>query len=81
MDLSKINNINVKGSQPILSPADLHQELPAADEQLKLVQSSRQTIQDILEGKDKRLFVVIGPCSVHDPDAAMEYARQSHHSC
>jgi len=74
--MSKLENINVKGSYRVLTPDELHQELPAADQQLKVVQSSRQIIEDILEGKDKRIFVVIGPCSVHDPDAAMEYARR-----
>jgi len=74
--MSKIENINVKGSYRVLTPDDLHRELPASDQQLNLVQSSRQVIEEILEGKDERIFVVIGPCSVHDPDAAMEYARR-----
>ena len=58
----------------MITPAELKAELPLSDDAYKTVLNGRQTIQNILDGKDKRLFVVIGPCSIHDIKAAHEYA-------
>jgi len=76
MDRKKIDDINVESSAQVLTPAQLHAELPASDPHLEVVEAGRQTIRNILEDKDDRLFIVIGPCSVHDPKAALEYAEQ-----
>jgi 3-deoxy-7-phosphoheptulonate synthase len=56
------------------TPAELRRSLPASDNGQKLIPHARQTIRDILAGVDHRLCVVVGPCSIHDPVAALEYA-------
>jgi 3-deoxy-7-phosphoheptulonate synthase len=63
------------GEEPLPSPAQLRRALPASPTSLEGVLRSRARICDILQGHDQRLLVVVGPCSVHDLDAAREYAR------
>src|SRR5262245_43839070 len=74
MDLKKLVNVNVAGSEPVPTPGEIQALLPASEESLKVVLEGREVIRNILDDKDRRLFVVIGPCSIHDPKAAMEYA-------
>ncbi|MGO1687486.1 MAG: 3-deoxy-7-phosphoheptulonate synthase [Moraxellaceae bacterium] len=69
-----IDDVNIKQFIPLVTPAELKTELPLSEEAYQTVLKGRKTIQDILDGKDKRLFVVIGPCSIHDIKAAHEYA-------
>jgi 3-deoxy-7-phosphoheptulonate synthase len=59
-----------------MTPALLEELLPATPTHLALVETSRQAISDVLHGKDDRLVVVAGPCSIHDHDQAMDYARR-----
>ena len=67
----------IRHSQPpLLAPAILSGELPLPAESAAFIAESRTTIENILSGKDKRLLVMAGPCSIHDPAAAMDYARQ-----
>ncbi len=73
---SDIDDINVQSILPLVTPAQLKTELPLADEAYETVLRGRATVRDILNGTDKRLFVVIGPCSIHDPVAAHEYAER-----
>lgn len=73
---SDIDDVNVKSIQPLITPAKLKAELPLNDSAYQTVLHGRETIRNILDGKDKRLFVVIGPCSIHDPVAAHEYANR-----
>ncbi|MFC5993927.1 3-deoxy-7-phosphoheptulonate synthase [Pseudonocardia hispaniensis] len=61
---------------PLLSPALLRHELPVDDAVADTVTHSRTEVVDILNGRDDRLLVVVGPCSIHDPDAALDYARR-----
>ncbi|MFU8817368.1 MAG: 3-deoxy-7-phosphoheptulonate synthase [Pseudomonadales bacterium] len=68
------DNLRITRTHPLISPAVLEEELPLSESAADLVGRSRQTIKDILWGDDPRLLVVVGPCSVHDPAAAMEYA-------
>jgi 3-deoxy-7-phosphoheptulonate synthase len=70
----RTNNINVSGLTPLIAPADLKQVLPLSEEAAKFVANSREAIKDVLWGRDRRLMVVVGPCSIHDPKAALEYA-------
>ncbi len=74
MDLSKLINTNVTGYVDVPSPDDLHAELPAPDESLQTTLDARNAIQNILDDQDKRLFIVVGPCSIHDVEAALDYA-------
>jgi 3-deoxy-7-phosphoheptulonate synthase len=61
---------------PLLSPALLRHELPVDTELAATVTRARAEVVDILDGRDDRLIVVVGPCSIHDPDAAMDYATR-----
>ncbi|WP_303720331.1 3-deoxy-7-phosphoheptulonate synthase [Malonomonas rubra] len=70
------NNLNVREVTPIIAPADLKQVFPLDTEDAVFVNNSRNTIKAILRGEDKRLIVVVGPCSIHDPKAALEYAER-----
>lgn len=76
MDLKQLININIKGSYSIPTPDEIQRMFPASDKSLKTVQKGREVIRNILDGKDDRLFIVVGPCSIHDPKAALEYADQ-----
>lgn len=69
-----IDDVNIKSIQTLVTPAELKSELPLSDVASQTVLKGRETIRNILDGSDKRLFVVIGPCSIHDPKAAHEYA-------
>ncbi len=69
-----VNDLNIASVQALITPAQLKKDLPLSDQARNSVVKGRQTVRDILDGKDKRLFVVIGPCSIHDPKAAHEYA-------
>jgi 3-deoxy-7-phosphoheptulonate synthase len=70
------NNINVRDVSPIISPADLKQVFPLSLAGAAFVNNNRNRIKDILHDRDDRLMVVVGPCSIHDPLAAMDYARR-----
>ena len=70
------DNLRITRTHPLISPAVLEEELPLPDGAARLVQGSRAAIKDILAGRDARLLVVVGPCSVHDPAAALEYAER-----
>ncbi len=76
MDLKRLVNVNVKGSYAIPTPAKIQALLPASQESLKTILESRAIIQNILDDKDPRLFLVVGPCSIHDVMAATEYAKR-----
>ncbi|ALH95918.1 3-deoxy-7-phosphoheptulonate synthase [Acinetobacter equi] len=69
-----IDDVNVQSIQPLVTPAQLKTELPLTEAAYQTVLKGRETIRNILDGNDKRLFVVIGPCSIHDVNAAHEYA-------
>ncbi|MDG2140396.1 MAG: 3-deoxy-7-phosphoheptulonate synthase [Gammaproteobacteria bacterium] len=71
-----IDNLNIEANDALVTPQDLKDDMPLVGSALESVQSSRNTIFSILDRKDPRLFVVVGPCSIHDPDAAIEYANR-----
>jgi len=70
------NNINVLEVSPIIAPLDLKQVFPLPLSGATFVNNTRNTIKSILKGEDNRLLTVVGPCSIHDPIAALEYARR-----
>lgn len=72
----KLNNRRVTGMSPLLSPALLRQEHPVDVAAAKTVSQGRRDTVDVLDATDDRLLVVVGPCSVHDADAALDYARR-----
>ena len=69
-------NLNISSYTTLITPAELKKKLPLQDDTLANVQNNRQIIRDILDRKDKRIFIVIGPCSIHDVDAALDYAER-----
>ncbi|MCP4042795.1 MAG: 3-deoxy-7-phosphoheptulonate synthase [Gammaproteobacteria bacterium] len=71
-----INNTNVASERVLISPTDLKRHLPNTSEGERLIRQARLTIKDILTRKDHRMLIVCGPCSIHDVDAAMEYAQR-----
>ena len=75
-DLMITENLNVLELAPLVTPAELKRECPASLDILKTVIDARAVIRRILAGEDKRLMVIAGPCSIHDPVAAIDYARR-----
>ena len=69
-------NLNVVAQQTLLPPSALHDDVPATARATQIVSAARVTVANILKGQDKRLLVVVGPCSIHDIGAAMEYAQR-----
>ena len=69
-------DINIRQLDPIPAPRSFIRELPLSQRQIDLVLKSRQEIRDVLNGNDDRLLVIVGPCSVHDPKAAVDYAHR-----
>lgn len=72
----KADDLNIEAIETLMTPQQLKADLPLAGEALASVRDARQTIFNILDRKDPRLFVVVGPCSIHDPEAAIEYAKR-----
>jgi 3-deoxy-7-phosphoheptulonate synthase len=70
----KTDDLRIIKTHPLLSPAILVEEIPLTDSASTSVCEARHTIEAILDGKDARLLVVVGPCSIHDTKAALEYA-------
>ncbi|WAJ71302.1 3-deoxy-7-phosphoheptulonate synthase [Catenovulum adriaticum] len=70
----KLNNVHVNAETVLITPEKLKQTLPVSDKALSFIAQARQTLSDIINKKDKRLIVISGPCSIHDVDAAKEYA-------
>ncbi len=68
-----------QGIQPMLPPACLMEELPPSEDLATQIAHWRAQIADVMQGKDDRLLCIVGPCSVHDPKAAMEYAARLKH--
>lgn len=72
----QLDNLHVRELTPLLSPYELKTQLPMPEAAARTVAGARATIRRILRGEDQRLMVVIGPCSIHDTEAAMDYARR-----
>ena len=70
----QLDNLNVAGIDDIPSPAEVRARLPLSEPAANTVLGGRAAIRAILDRRDPRLFVVVGPCSIHDPRAALEYA-------
>ena len=75
-DTTRIDDTRIAAVRPLITPALLQEWLPTPPAAEELVAQSRQQISKVLHGLDDRLVVVVGPCSIHDHDQAMDYARQ-----
>ncbi len=76
LDTTRIDDTRIGAVRPLITPALLQEWLPTPPAASALVESSRHAIANVLNGTDDRLLVVVGPCSIHDHDQAMAYARE-----
>ncbi|MFL0807187.1 MAG: 3-deoxy-7-phosphoheptulonate synthase [Oceanobacter sp.] len=76
MSDNRVEDLNIESINTLITPDQLKTEMPISDTAVASVQQGRQVIRDILDRKDHRIFVVVGPCSIHDVDAAHEYAER-----
>ena len=76
MNWFKTDDVRITDIQPLISPAILIKDYPATPAITQLITETRKAADDIIEGKDDRLLVVVGPCSIHDPEAAVDYAAR-----
>ena len=76
MTTQNIENINVTAFDAMPTPEEIHARLPLSTKAAKTVTHGRNLLHKILDRKDHRLFVVVGPCSIHDPVAGLDYARR-----
>ncbi|MCK5263433.1 MAG: 3-deoxy-7-phosphoheptulonate synthase, partial [Gammaproteobacteria bacterium] len=72
----KTDDVRIAGLHEVHPPAELHAQFPIDEQASETVYKNREAIHNILHGEDDRLVVVVGPCSIHDPDAAREYAKR-----
>ena len=70
------SDLHIAGFQPLIAPDELLAELPLGESRASTVRSTRDAVRRILAGDDDRLLAVVGPCSVHDVDAAVDYAAR-----
>lgn len=76
MHTDRINNINVVSQELLLTPEEIKRRLPLSAKAEETVLAGRKTLQRILDREDPRLFIVVGPCSIHDLEAAYDYAQR-----
>jgi 3-deoxy-7-phosphoheptulonate synthase len=69
-------NINVTSFAAMPTPEDLHARMPLSDKAARTVMQGREALRNILDRKDPRMFIIVGPCSIHDPVAGLDYARR-----
>ena len=74
--MTRTENLNIVEVMPITSPKNLKDLMPVSDSVIETVLNARNAIKSILEGEDSRLLMIVGPCSIHDPKAAIEYAER-----
>ncbi len=72
----RLSDLNIEDYQVVISPSALKAELPLPEDARQFITESRQTVKNILDGTDKRLFMVVGPCSIHDTALALDYAKR-----
>lgn len=73
---NRVEDLNIESIAPLITPQQLKEEMPISEAAVASVQKGREVIRNILDGKDHRIFAVVGPCSIHDVDAAKEYAQR-----
>jgi 3-deoxy-7-phosphoheptulonate synthase len=76
LDTTRIDDVRIGAVRPLITPALLQERVPVRDEVLALVEASRAAISQVLHGRDDRLVVVVGPCSIHDHEQAIEYGKR-----
>ncbi|RLT89106.1 MULTISPECIES: 3-deoxy-7-phosphoheptulonate synthase [unclassified Ketobacter] len=76
MSENSVDNVNVASQELLITPNQLKEEIPLTDKARAVVVQGRDDVRNILDRKDYRLFLVVGPCSIHDVDAAKDYAQR-----
>ena len=76
MSEKTLNDLNVMNEETLVSPNELKNLIPASEDAFQTVREGRDTIKKILNREDSRLFIVVGPCSIHDPTEALDYAKR-----
>lgn len=76
LNTMRLSDLNIDDYQVVISPSALKAELPLPENARQFITESRQTVKNILDGTDKRLFMVVGPCSIHDTELALDYAKR-----
>ena len=76
MQPSATRDVHIQDTQPLITPINLVNELPITPEVEQVVLSGREQVSKILNGEDPRLLLIVGPCSIHNEDLALEYARK-----
>ncbi len=71
-----LENVNILSNEVLVTPAQIKQDIPLTEKASQTIEKGRQAVKGILDRKDNRIFVVIGPCSIHDVDAAKDYAQR-----
>jgi 3-deoxy-7-phosphoheptulonate synthase len=69
-------DIRIRKVEALATPDELYTQFPVDEATSDSIHRSRQTVNDIIQGRDRRLLAIVGPCSLHDPVAALEYARK-----
>jgi hypothetical protein len=75
-DMQQTENLNIEAFDLLPTPEEVHTRLPLSDAAAESVLAGRRALERILDGSDPRVFVVVGPCSIHDPVAGLDYARR-----
>ena len=71
---TRISDLHIAREDLLPAPRELHAELPVREAEAGRIAAARAAVQAILQGEDDRLLVIVGPCSIHDPESAIEYA-------
>ena len=74
--MQQTDDLRIVGTEELVPPNILLQQVAISDKASEIVATGRESIHNILTGKDDRLLVIVGPCSIHDPKSALEYAER-----
>ena len=74
--MHQLQDLNIRGTIPLVSPKDLKDDLGVADSCATTITEGREAVKQILDGSDSRIIVVVGPCSIHNEETGLEYARR-----
>ena len=72
----KLDNVNIDNQEILITPEELKRQLPASEEVKRGISQNREIVRSIIDGTDKRLLLVVGPCSIHNPREAIDYAER-----
>lgn len=76
MQASATRDVHIEGTSPLITPIELVNKLPTTAPVEQAVESGREQVRKILRGEDKRFIIIVGPCSIHDQDATLDYAQR-----